>query len=132
MDRNRTKGEPCCKETCCSSGSRYNRTHHGWMDAQTLTEWFVTQKGCQDVLLNDNLSSHFTETVKKQCQENDIAFVCLPRNSIHFIQPLDVEFFQPFKIAWRNVLTNWKATHKQQSSIDKKKFHNCFQLLSTK
>lgn len=123
------KGEPCCKERCCISGSRYNRTHHGWMDAQTFTEWFESsflphakRLPGRKVLLGDNLSSHFTDTVITQCQENDIAFVCLPKNSTHLTQPLDVGFFRPFKIAWRDVLTNWKATHKQQTSIDKKDF----------
>lgn len=123
------KGDPCCNERCCSSGSRYNRTHHGWMDSQTFTEWFEScflphakRLPGRKVLLGDNLSSHFTDIVLTQCQENDIAFVCLPKNSTHLTQPLDVGFFRPFKNAWRKVLTNWKATHKQQTSIDKKDF----------
>lgn len=130
------KGEPCCKERCCSSGSRYNRTHHGWMDGQTFTDWFESsflphakRLPGRKVLLGDNLSSHFTDSVITQCQENDIAFVCLPKNSTHLTQPLDVGFFRPFKTAWRSVLTNWKTTHKQQTSIDKKDFPQL--LLST-
>lgn len=123
------KGEPCCSDRCCGSGSRYNRTHHGWMDAQTFTDWFEStflphakRLPGRKVLLGDNLSSHFTDTVLKQCQENDIAFVCLPKNSTHLTQPLDVGFFRPFKMAWRSVLLNWKKTHPQQGSIDKRDF----------
>nr|CAI5840121.1 unnamed protein product [Callosobruchus analis] len=82
------KGEPCCKERCCSSGSRYNRTNHGWIDAQILTDWFESaflphakRLPGHKVLLGDNLSSHFIDTVITQCQENNIAFVYLPKNS---------------------------------------------------
>nr|CAH7752202.1 unnamed protein product [Callosobruchus chinensis] len=32
------KDEPCCNDRCCDLGSRYNRTHHGWIDAQTFTD----------------------------------------------------------------------------------------------
>nr|CAI5824282.1 unnamed protein product [Callosobruchus analis] len=123
------KGQPCCKERCCSSRSPYNRTHHGWIDAQTFTDWFESvflphAKRLPEgkVLLEDNLSSHYTDTVIKQCQENNMAFVCLPKNSIHLIQHLDVGFLRAFKVAWRKVLTNWKTTHKQLTSLDKKDF----------
>jgi len=82
--------------------------------------------------LQNGLSHHFCHIKRfpgrKVCLENDILFVCLPRNWTHLTQPLDVGFFRPFKIAWRNVLTNWKATHKQQSPKDKKDFP---QLLAT-
>nr|CAI5855538.1 unnamed protein product [Callosobruchus analis]CAI5865637.1 unnamed protein product [Callosobruchus analis] len=123
------KGEPCCKERWCSSGSRYNRTHHGWIDAQTFTDWFESaflphakRLPGHNVLLGDNISSHFIDTVITQCQENNIAFVCLPKNSTHPNQPLDVGFFRVFKVAWRKVLTNWKTTHKELTSLDKKYF----------
>nr|CAH7753389.1 unnamed protein product [Callosobruchus chinensis] len=116
-------------------GARYNRTHHGWMDAQTFTDWFEStflphakRLSGRKVLLGDNLSSHFTDTVITQCQENNIDFVCLPKNSTHLTQPLDVGFFRAFKVAWRKVLTNWKTTHKQLTSLDKKDFP---QLLAT-
>lgn len=123
------KGPPCCDERCCAAGSRYNRTHHGWMDAQTFGDWFVStflphakRLEGRKVLLGDNLSSHFTNDVLRLCAENNISFVCLPRNSTHITQPLDVGFFRPFKIAWRAVLTRWKAANKLSTSIDKKDF----------
>ena len=123
------KGPPCCDNRCCTAGSRFNRTHHGWMDAQTFSDWFVStflphakRLEGHKVLIGDNLSSHFTNEVLRLCAENDISFVCLPKNSTHLTQPLDVGFFRPFKIAWRGVLTRWKAANKLAASIDKKDF----------
>ncbi|CAH1965359.1 unnamed protein product [Acanthoscelides obtectus] len=56
------KDEPCCNNRCCSVGSRYNRTQHGWMDAQTFTDWlesaFVPHAKSlprRNVLIGDNL-----------------------------------------------------------------------------
>ena len=40
---NGPKGKPCCEDRCCSSGSRYNRKNHGWMEASTFTDWFMTK-----------------------------------------------------------------------------------------
>lgn len=49
-------------------------------------------------------------TIFKKCQEKDIHFICLPPNSTHLTQPLDVAFFCPMKVEWRKVLIDWKAT----------------------
>lgn len=93
----------------------------------TFTDWFelsflphAKRLPGRKVLLGDNLSSHFTDSVLRRDEENKIAFVCLTKNSTHLTQPLDVGFFRPFKSAWRFVLTNRKAVHKLQTAIDKK------------
>lgn len=125
---------PCCTDRCCAAGARYNRTSHGWMDAETFTDWFKSsflphakrQEG-RKILIGDNLASHFTEEVIRLCQENNIRFVCLPKNATHLCQPLDVGFFRPFKMAWRGVLLEWKKTHPTLSSIDKKDFPHLLQ-----
>ncbi|CAG4981874.1 unnamed protein product [Colias eurytheme] len=61
-------------------------------------------------MLGDNLSSHISVDVLRACEENNVRFVCLPPNSTHLTQPLDVAFFRPMKVAWRNSLTEWKAS----------------------
>ncbi|CAH1959591.1 unnamed protein product [Acanthoscelides obtectus] len=126
---NGPKGNPCCNQRCCASGARYNRTSHGWMDAQTFTEWFTStflphakQLEGRKILLGDNLSSHFTDEVLRLCEQNNIAFVCLPKNSTHLTQPLDVGFFRPFKMSWRSVLLRWKQSHLSSTTVDKKDF----------
>ena len=127
---NGTKGNPCCSEPCCSRGSRFNRTAHGWIDATTFTYWFKTSflsharrlEG-RKVLIGDNLASHFTDEVITLCEENNVSFVCLPPNATH----LDVAFFRPFKSAWRSVLTQWKMAHIRTSGIPKQNFPSLLQ-----
>ena len=62
-------------------GTRYNRSHSGWVDACCFTDWFestflphVKQLTGRKVLIGDNLSSHFTETVLRLANQNNIAF----------------------------------------------------------
>lgn len=56
------------------------------------------------------MSSHLTTEVIDKCKENNIYFVCLPPNSTHLTQPLDVALFHPMKMAWRKILGEWKGT----------------------
>ncbi|KAI6651098.1 Laminin subunit alpha-1-like [Oopsacas minuta] len=69
------------------------------------------------VLLGDNFSSHMSWEVINSCKENLIAFVCLPPNSTHLTQPLDIAFYKPLKLNWRKVLTAWKLNTSTQSSV---------------
>jgi len=60
------------------------------------------------VLIGDNLASHLSINVINLCRTNGVKFVLLPPNSTHLCQPLDLAFFRPLKVAWRNVLDKWK------------------------
>ncbi|KAK9745676.1 DDE superfamily endonuclease [Popillia japonica] len=60
------------------------------------------------ILIGDNLSSHLSVESIKLCQEENISFVFLPSNSTHLTQPLDIAFFRPLKIGWRQILLKWK------------------------
>lgn len=126
---NGIRGHPCCPERCCSNGSRYNRTKSGWIDAICFTDWFKTsflphaiRLDGKKVLIGDNLSSHFTNEVLQLCKQNNILFVCLPPNSTHLTQPLDVSFFRPLKTAWRSELLNWKMKNAKSPSLKKEEF----------
>lgn len=126
---NGPKGYPCCNMICCSGGTRYNRTSHGWIDMPTFNEWFSTvflphakRLEGRKVLLGDNLSSHFNPDVLRQCEKHNILFVCLPPNCTHMCQPLDVAFFRPFKESWRKTLTAWKMRNTKISGIPKNEF----------
>lgn len=98
-------------------GSRYNRTKHGWMDLATFEEWFSShmlpilkkQEGTK-IMIGDNLTSHLSLNVVRLCEENNICFVCLPPNSSHLTQPLDVAYFRPLKMKWRETLSLWKQS----------------------
>lgn len=123
------KGYPCCKSRCCAQGARYNRTSHGWMEASCFTDWCEMQFLPQaqhlmgrKVLIGDNLASHFTDRVLRLCDENDVSFICLPPNSTHLCQPLDVAFFRPFKSAWRSTITKWKMKSHKSATVQKDVF----------
>ena len=123
------KGKPFCSQKCCAKGTRYNRSDHGWFDAVSFSDWFFSLflphakliEG-KKVLIGDNLSSHFTPEVLRVCQENNIAFVCLPPNATHLCQPLDVSFFGPMKREWKKLLTDWKKHNPNKTAVDKSIF----------
>lgn len=99
--------------------TQYNRTLSGWFDTQCFEDWFLKtalpylrRKEGKKVLICDNLASHLSYRIIKSCTENDIQFVFLPKNSTHLCQPLDVAVFGPLKRVWREILTEWKRTHK--------------------
>lgn len=98
-------------------GCRYNATPSGWFDSSTFTDWFeksllrhLKKSPGKKVVIGDNLSSHLSPYIIDKCKAEDIYFVCLPPNSTHITQPLDVAFFHPMKVAWRNILSDWKNT----------------------
>ncbi|KAJ8910919.1 hypothetical protein NQ315_014253 [Exocentrus adspersus] len=97
--------------------TRYASTPSRWFDGAVFTDWFEGQllprlkklEG-KKVVLCDNLSSHITVKTLKLCKENNISLICLPANSTHLTQPLDIAFFRLLKIAWRKILANWKES----------------------
>ena len=56
------------------------------------------------------MSSHISEKVIRKCNEHNIRFICVPPNSTHLTQPLDVAFFSSLKRKWRQIIANWKMT----------------------
>jgi len=118
--------------------SRYNRSKSGWFDAQCFGDWllkivipFVKNKPGKKVIIGDNLSTHLTMEGIKACSKYyNIEFVFLPPNSTHITQPLDVAFFRPMKLAWREILTKWKmGKGSRECSIPKDKFPQLLNVL---
>ncbi|KAG8232960.1 hypothetical protein J437_LFUL011453 [Ladona fulva] len=112
-------------------GTRYNRSKHGWIDLAIFEEWFTThllpvlkQQSGKKIVVGDNLSLHLSLNVVKLCEENGIKFVCLPPNSSHLTQPIDIPYFRPLKAKWRDVLTKWKQSEagKIVTSLPKDQF----------
>lgn len=100
-------------------GARFNRTSSGWFDSDVYEDWFfklalpyLRRKEGRKVIIGDNLGSHLSYKVIKACEENNVAFIFLPKNSTHICQPLDVAVFRPLKLAWRKTLTQWKLHNK--------------------
>jgi len=109
---------------------QYNRSKSGWFDAVTFADWFESsfipharRIGERVVLIGDNLASHFSDRVIQAAKDNNVAFVCLPKNSTHLCQPLDVAFFRALKIHWRAILDSWKEKCTRKcTTITKEKF----------
>lgn len=96
-------------------GARYANSKSGWFEAASFNEWFETlllprlrKLPGKKVVIGDNLSTHLSVNVLRLCQTHDISFVCLPANSSHLTQPLDVAYFAPLKRGWRKILSEWK------------------------
>lgn len=97
-------------------GARYNRSKSGWFDSICFEDWFaslflpcIRRFNREPVLLlGDNLSSHINLKVLEACEENNVRFVCLPPNTTHIAQPLDVAYFGPMKRSWRKIMADWK------------------------
>lgn len=111
-------------------GTRFNRTKSGWFDECCFLDWFYTivvpwakSRTGQKMLIGDNLSSHFSGDVIKKCNELNISFICLPPNTTHLTQPLDVGVYGPLKREWRRHLENWKlGPGRQRPSLSKDEF----------
>lgn len=80
-------------------------------------------------LIGDNLSSHFSTDIVEKCLEYDIAFICLPPNSTHLCQPLDVSLFGPLKSNWKTILNDYKVKNPNVSAVQKPKFPALFKRL---
>lgn len=98
-------------------GTRYNRSDSGWFDSTSFSDWFFSlalpelkKKEDWKALIGDNLSSHINIEVLRACEAHKIKFIPLPANATHLLQPLDVAYFRPMKIAWRKILDNFKTT----------------------
>ena len=102
-------------------GARYNRSVSGWFDETLFESWFndillprLKKQDGTKVIIGDNLSSHLSESVIRQCRKHNIKFICLVPNSTHLTQPLDVAYFKPMKGAWRKILAEFRKTKRGQ------------------
>lgn len=122
-------GRPFCEKRCCSNGIQYAVSKSGWFCMQTFESWFfktflphVKYIEAPKILFGDNLSSHFTPKVLEACQEYNIRFICLPPNSTHILQPLDVSYFGPLKNCWKGLLRDWKKKNPNVNVLAKSTF----------
>lgn len=110
-------------------GCGYNTSPSGWFNMQVFDDWFEkiimpyfrrSPNENPKILLGDNLASHVSPFVIRQCEKMNIRFVLLPPNSTGLTQPLDVAFFKPLKLKWAEVLEGWK--NKNRGTIPKDTF----------
>jgi hypothetical protein len=110
-------------------GAVYSSTPSGWFETFTFKDWFVRiflpaakRLGGKTLLIGDNLASHLSVEVITLCKENNVEFVCLPANSTHILQPLDVGLFGPMKANWRKQLRSYASQDPTSSLLQKTQF----------
>ena len=92
----------------------------------TFNDWFeelflpyARKLDGKKVIFGDNLASHLSMNVIQSCKDNQIEFVCLPANSTHILQPLDVGLYGPMKKVWSNLLAQYKRENPADSLMNK-------------
>lgn len=123
------------------TGTQYAVSPSGWMEDNVFENWlqdaFVPYKikevgdNQPVVLFMDGHASHLTYTTVNCAKSNNIILICLPPNSSHALQPLDVAYFSPLKKVWRNILRNFFRESRLQS-IDKAVFPSLLKSLMEK
>lgn len=100
-----TKGGP--------HGALYAYTESGWMHDTVFESWMssfvehVKHLEKPVLLIFDGHGSHLTYTTVKKAIDNEIIILCLPPNTSHALQPLDVGVFAPMKQSWKKFLKLW-------------------------
>jgi|SRR5277367_6185611 len=96
------------------------KTENGWMTGESFYEYFANifqpyleenQIPLPVIVFFDGHTSHLTLPLSNFCRDNQIILVCLPPNTTHIMQPLDVSFFFPLKHEWRNFLRLYRHEH---------------------
>lgn len=102
----------------------------GWMQSKQFFEYFanVFLKFLNEqnivrpiIVFLDGHASHLSLHLSTFCRENGIILICLPPNTTHILQPLDVAFFFPLKQAWKKLTRKWRCDHSGEC-IRKKTF----------
>ena len=61
------------------------------------------------MLLCDGHGSHFTPEAIARAAEKGVVVFCIPPNTTHVAQPLDVSFFAPLKRYWSSICHTYLA-----------------------
>ena len=110
------------------TGWGIGKTENGWMTSAAFYEYFTNvfypylleQKiEFPVIVFLDRHGSHLSYHLSEFCSENQIVVACLPPNTTHMMQPLDVSFFAPMKKKWCKMLKTWRINH---DGIDLQKF----------
>jgi len=94
------------------------KSDKGWMTAESFFEyisnifhpWLLQNEITRPVILYvDGHCSHLTMPLSQFCVQNDIELIALYPNATHLMQPLDVAFFRPLKMAWKKMVQEWRV-----------------------
>jgi len=81
---------------------------NGWITNEPGLGWIkhfdeytkARNTGCYRLLILDGHASHHSTDFELYCKNNKIIRVCMPADSSHILQPLEVRYLSPLKIAY--------------------------------
>ena len=95
------------------------------MDPANFLSWFLklflpavshlTKTG-PVLLFFDGHYSHISLELIRAARQNNVHLLCLPPNTTHILQPLDVGVFSPLKTSWRKILKLYRLQTKGQKA----------------
>ncbi|XP_065671687.1 uncharacterized protein LOC136089564 [Hydra vulgaris] len=124
----------------CQNGPEnalYGVTKSGWIEdyifESSIDRFIIHVKDYEKpvLLLCDGHNSLLTYSTVKKALDNHIILLCLPPNTSHALQPLDVGFLAPLKSHWKKILKDWlrESRHK---NVDKSVFPTLLKALISK
>ena len=108
----------------------YSVSESGWMEESNYIKWFEMQfypsvkhllETGPVVLFFDGHFSHMSINLIKKAHSLGFHLFCLPPNTTHILQPLDISVFGPMKQQWRTILKQHKIATRA-SNIMKERF----------
>ena len=111
-------------------GAAYGVSDSGWMMDKNFESWFkdIFLPRSEEIsathhrlLIYDGHNSHLTYNTVKWAMDNNITILCLPPNTSHAFQPLDVAVFRAFKAIYAEECEIW-FRNTRHKAIDKQSF----------
>ncbi|CAF1329785.1 unnamed protein product [Didymodactylos carnosus] len=103
------------------AGASYNTSKNGWMQERSFYEWFKnlfipqTAPSKPILFILDGHKSHHSVRTVELAIVNDILLLCIPPDSTHVLQPLNVTFFKPIKQKYREILSEYYRTSRYKN-----------------
>lgn len=111
------------------AGSVVCMTPKGSMTTGTFLTWldhFANfMSAPPTILIFDGASSHLDLSIADKAESLGIELFCLPSNTTHQLQPMDVSVFRPFESQWDQELLNYWDQHPSRT-LNKERFSDVF------
>ncbi|XP_078053383.1 uncharacterized protein LOC144478901 [Augochlora pura] len=90
--------------------------------AKEFWPWLIKNKIQMPVILFlDGHVSYLTQLLSEFCREHQIVLIALHPNTTHFLQPMDVNLFEPLKARWKENVNRY-CNEREKLSISKEDF----------
>ena len=113
------KGKRMLKDVASIPNVIVRMSKNAWMDEDLTSEWVdKIWEGAplpgKRLLVWDLFKCHSTQKVKTQLQQSNSIVVYVPPGCTKVVQPADVSWNAPFKVAYRDLYSQWMAEGEQE------------------